>query len=162
MSTPVIFVPSLNNLIGFSPYAAPIGARYYTVSTNISDAQMETLNTVPLTLLAAPGANKVILPLAWFFEQNTSAAWSALPTLSLRYNGVALDIQAMTVTLSNAVGGRFMQFIGNNVSASQNFGVGVTVVNRALTLRATVNVTSGGPSTTPFRSRLFYTIVQVG
>lgn len=59
---------------------------------SISEAQLETLFSVPVTVIAAPGAGKVIVPIAWHILTIVGTSYSNAPTAAIRYAGSATNL----------------------------------------------------------------------
>jgi hypothetical protein len=54
----------------------------------ISAAQMNTLFSVPLALIPAPGAGQTIVPITLYAWQNIISTFSILNNIAIRYNNL--------------------------------------------------------------------------
>jgi hypothetical protein len=64
----------------------------------ITDAQIKSLNTVPIEIVAAPAAGIMISPISlWIIKESTAGAYSANASIRLRWAGITTDL----VTASN-------------------------------------------------------------
>ena len=62
-------------------------------TTNLSLAQLTTIDTTPVTVVSAGGANTVVVPICWAVETNTTtASGGPAPTYRLRYDGIATNL----------------------------------------------------------------------
>jgi hypothetical protein len=59
----------------------------------LTRAQLASMDTIPVSLIAAPGANKVILPVYWYVSlSKTVASGGPAPLFRLRWSGDTTDI----------------------------------------------------------------------
>ena len=120
--------PGLTDIICFQPNdagATEMGASTYaqmlialgipyTVKVSVSSAEILALNDIPKSLIAAPGAGKMIVPLAVSFRLNfVSVAYTTNLNLRLRMNGTLtqnagiLGLGATAYSLQPLAGGVF-------------------------------------------------------
>lgn len=55
----------------------------------LSESQLENLNTTPVTVVAAQGAETIIIPLYFLIELTVTTGYGASPTFSLRHPGAS-------------------------------------------------------------------------
>lgn len=106
-------------------------------SLTISTVQLGTLNSVPLTIVAAPGAGIAIVPLhAAITVVKTVASGGPSPSISTRIEGIAQDnITAMVLDLANAPRTLFNSAV--NPNSSMTSATFANMTNKALTVRTT-------------------------
>lgn len=107
-------------------------------------AQINSLNTVPLSLAPAGGANVILmLHKALFWVSRGSTAFSADPNFRIRWNGIATDLIATPtffLTTAGSPGETFRTLVANDI----NFGYASSDPrNKALELSASADTTSG-------------------
>lgn len=87
----------------------PAGAAGVSGSTTLTRSQIIvphagilTANTVPIELAPAPGAGKLLIPIAMItVKETTAGGYATNPTWSIRYDGLAIDLvsgQSITIT----------------------------------------------------------------
>jgi len=64
----------------------------FTVRLKLTTAQLDTLAATPITIIPAPGTNKVIQLISVICVTTRSGAWSASPNYQFRYNGIATNL----------------------------------------------------------------------
>jgi len=125
---------------------APVTVTFVTV--DVPEANLEVCNTTPFTLVAAPGANKVIMPIAWWPEFSITTVYANLPTWTLRYNGIALDIlMTHTMTTNATVDTKLIIGVGNNPQFQQVLYGANDPRNKALVLRSSADLSGAGVAT---------------
>lgn len=107
-------------------------------SQQITETGIRTLNSVPITFAAAPGANAMNILVGVFVECKITTAFSALGSLRMRYNGVATDLMA-TIGPTNSSGARVTQWRTNNNSTVSTSDLR----NRAIELSSASDCTGG-------------------
>jgi hypothetical protein len=120
---------------------AVTGVSALSGTLSISDANIKALNSTPLTLVNAV-ASKIIMPIMLTMEKGPwTNAYSANPSVSLRWAGIAADLVS---SFGSSFGGTgFAGATGMNNSPSWTS----TGVNKALQLRSTADITSVGDTT---------------
>lgn len=124
-------------------------------SLSVTDAQIKTLNSVPLEIVAAPGSGKVIIPLWWYLRRNTAGgAYSANPSFHVRYGTAGTDSTlfggvtiALTVAADNA---------NYRSSPDTTAVVGVDLTNNGLNVKTSADVTGGNAANTLKVSVAYY------
>lgn len=121
------------------------------VQLNIYPSQYRTLNSAPVSLIAAPGANTSMALVSWVLEQDLDAStggsnYSASVAVSLRFSGVAQDL-VTSIGVSNppAPVRRYVRYAGA-AATPNSMGNGVSVANTAIVVRSTADVTGGPPT----------------
>jgi hypothetical protein len=115
-----------------------------TVDRALTAVEIRALNTTPIELVAAPGANKVIIPLAvYWWVTRTATAYSANPSFRIRWNGIAFDLfTAMSFFLSTASAGEKFQEQAR-LPIDFAYGSGSDPTNKSLQVSATADTTTG-------------------
>jgi len=105
----------------------------------ITDSQIQSLNTTPITIVAAPGVGKYInIHSCFTVKQSTAGAYSATPNFSLRYaSGSAVDI-AVATSLFLASANKRWAYLGRG-----SVGDTAAADNIAVVARLTADVTGG-------------------
>jgi len=127
--------------------------RFAHVKLSLTQAQIQALNTTPITILAAPGANKgYIIKAAWAVNNYNTAAFATATTLQLK-DGTSGNIRAASTT----------SFIQSGTKRSEQMSLSNPVnisINTALTVTANANATSGNAAST-FDVFVEYIVVNV-
>lgn len=126
--------PALADIVPFQPNdggATEMGAATWnelcialgiplTVKVTLSSAQILDLNTTPITLVAAPGSGKMIVPVAVSYRLNfNSSAYTTNLNLRLRMNGTLtqnsgiLGLGATAYSMQPLAGGAYSTDITN-------------------------------------------------
>lgn len=112
--------------------ASPI---VYTTTVNVTSAQILTINTIPVTIIAAQGANTIIVPIAGIFNFTKSGSNYSATTLSFFENDISQPLGQFTHLSASA----------SAIYASSMFNAnGVFAPNTALFLGANSAPTTGG------------------
>lgn len=124
-------------------------------STNIASAALLTLGTTPVTLVAAPGAGLVVIPVSVVGSLSfVTAAYTNAGTLTVGWNG------ANGVTVTNVNGALIAA--ASQVGATGGLSLGTiaraSVANLALTLQSSGAVAAGSGS---FNVTVLYCVVPV-
>jgi len=129
---------------------ATVAGSVTAVTVGLSEAQFEALNTTPITLVAAQGANKVIMPVAWWMETNVTTAYPNNPIFSLAYASYpTLNIlTTVTMTINGAAPATRLQVGQNNNPTDRLFTYGTNDPrNMALVIRANADPDAAGAAT---------------
>lgn len=128
---------------------------YLSADVSISAAELAALNTTPKVIVAAPGANKMIVPISMIIQyKHVSAAYSNNPNFYFRYPG---EINASDSNVNNinvagsSISRRSAAVINGILTAGQVF-------NKSLDLKADANAAGGGNGT--MRVRVYYQIMD--
>lgn len=114
-----------------------------TAKVSISSAEILALNGAPKTLIAAPGAGKIIQPLMYLLVYTYGAATYAVNTTAqIYYNGVS-SLGVVTSTILNRTES-YIQRMGTASTTAFSFPVAsADIKNKALIM----DVQSGNPTT---------------
>ena len=97
----------------------------YTSQISITDAQIKTLNTTPVQIVAAPDSTHQYIPIRYaLIKQTTAGAYSANISIRLRYTGIALDLATVTISL-NVADRRWGSAAPVVITADTNNGMGL-------------------------------------
>lgn len=66
----------------------------------LTEAEIESINSSPITLVAAQGADKIIVPIFWSVELNLTVAYSSSPSMQIQYAGDTNNLLQNTILLS--------------------------------------------------------------
>ncbi len=140
-------------------WASPTAVNPKVISRVVINTEIHSLNTVPIVLVAAPGATKIIVPVrAIYWVTRTTTAFSADPSFRIRYNGITTTelIPAFSFFLATASAGETFR---TGTPADYNFGYGGSDPrNRAVELSASADTTTG---TGTLRVSLEYYIAEL-
>ena len=120
---------------------------------SLDDADLDTLNATPQTIISAPGAGKIVIPF-WWSVQVTKAVgvWADTASLRLRYNGIATDLSNNAALALTTAGAMVLTVSTGALATSFNTALGATnPTNRAVEISLTADVTqapTGGTTTT--------------
>jgi len=109
-------------------------------SITLTHLQSRALNSVPQTVVPAPGVGLVAQPIYWVLQfANGAVGFGAQTQVSLRYAGNTVDL-GTTQLISNVANAEsyLTEHCGN-----QTFATGVTCENLAIQARAVADVTNG-------------------
>lgn len=123
---------------------APVGYRFNRII--VSDAQLQTLDTVPLTLGAAePG--RVLVPISFGIRTNKpgAAAWTTGPVIAVVREGntTALMASNLSSLLNTAAPVNTSSMVGSINTGSLNLGT-FNIIGKALQAKFTSVATKGG------------------
>lgn len=67
-----------------------VGKLFSTAKVTLTNAQLKAINSSPITIVSAQGANKILIPLAWYsvFIYGGNNAFTGSNPLNLTYNGL--------------------------------------------------------------------------
>lgn len=136
--------------------------------TVLTNAQILTLHSVPVTLIAAPGAGLAIWPFGAYVTMNSAGgAYGAqngstdgitLAIGSSQLNAYLLNASPLTwnqMITSGEFASSYLTFPGNQIystnkliSASIDYNGGPFIVNQPLTVQAATNLTGGNAANT--------------
>ena len=139
-------------------WAAAAGtAEVLKVRLVLTDAQIKSLNTVPITVVAAPGANKMLSPISiWLIKQSTAGVYSSAVSIRLRWTGITTDLvtaASMNLATANKTIARF----GVVAIAS----AALNPFNLALEVSSSADVT-GGNAANYLAIEVVYTVFSDG
>jgi len=110
---------------------------------SLTAVQIRALNSSPQTLVAAPGGNKIVVPVrVQYWVTRTATAYSADPTFSIRWAGAVTELfTPVGFFLATASAGDTFR---NLVALEINTGyAGVDPRNAAVQIRTAADVTTG-------------------
>lgn len=112
------------------------------ITVNVSDAQIKSLSTSPITAITAAGANTLIVPYFWSISKDCNAgAYSATASLRLRFNGSTTDtIDALSVALNGA---NIQLYMAPDTGAKNWVTSTFDPRNKTLQLSSSADVTGG-------------------
>lgn len=120
--------------------AAPAGSTVFTVKVNLTNAQLKAINSTPITVVAAQGANTVIVPLyaAAKFVYGGNNAFTGSNALDLFYVNASGRASITGVLSSPAMTGTATVYATNPAASQSTATVGL-MDNVALVLSAAGN-----------------------
>lgn len=124
------------------------------VERDITEAELEVLGTVPITIIEAQGDGTVIVPIFWALHINISTAYTSSPTLQLRYAGDASNIMTTLATgLATATGRHTHQGSSALVNESGDSGS-----PRNTAMEISFNADPTGTGSAVMRVAIWYTV----
>lgn len=124
------------------------------IQVEVSNAQIKALNTTPITVVPAAGANTMNFPIAVVYRSNVSVAYSSTVSITLRYAGVATDISQASIMLQTA--DRYVfQLLANSTAIDPSTGA----VNADIVVRGGSNPTLGNAANY-LRVRVYYVTID--
>lgn len=126
-----------------SAWTQVVSAALKGANITLNAAAINTLNSVPVEVVAAPGASKIVVPVrVMWWVTRTASAFSATPSFSLRWAGIATDLfTGVSFFLTTASAGETFR---DQVRTDINFGYGGSDPrNLALQVRASADSTGG-------------------
>jgi hypothetical protein len=134
--------------LGFPP--VPTTATVLAVSMSLTRAQLAVLDVTPITLVAAPGSGKVVIPLSWAIKNiNTVASGGPAPSFQCRWAGFAADpVTAINSSLASVLTNFGVQIATGGSQQFSNYD------NKALQL--SFSATPGGTFQSTARVQLLY------
>lgn len=138
-----ILIPGLQGPAG---PAGSAGAGSLTIARIVlSNAQLVSLSSSPITLVAAQGADKIVIPVHFSIEVVTATSFSNNPSVSVTYNGDALNL-----LVSAPIPG--LNQIHTVFQASYNTNFGYTYSsfdprNKSILLKSSADLTGAGAAT---------------
>ena len=128
------------------------------LSRAITELELESINTAPLTLVAAPGADKVIVPIMWHMEFDVIVIYGGSNIiLNLNYNGDTTQLTESNITWAVAnLGkrGNWSRVTNTNSMIYTSFDPR----NKALQLKGNANPGSPGTGVATAKLNLTYMI----
>jgi len=123
----------------------------------ITDAQIKSLNTVPISIVVAPGASKMLAPISiWLIKESTAGVYSSAVSIRLRWTGITNDLvtaASMNLATANKTIARF------GIAAISS--VALNPFNLALEISSSADVT-GGNAANYLAVEIVYTIFSDG
>ncbi len=144
---------------GDASWAVPTAvAAVHYASVTISDAEFRALNTAPKEIIAAPGSNKVIMPLYFAATFNLTSNFSTGPSLNLRYTtgSKATGMTAVNTTANGANGVYYLHSSGSLTALAGTTGYD----NNALEVFASA-ASTGGSTNGGFNMYVWYITIDV-
>ena len=124
------------------------------VSGSLTQAQLEVMNTTPVTVIAAQGAGTVIHPISMLIELVVTDAYTSSPTFNLRHPSATQDLMnAISPIWTNVT-----TVIGQSVHGNNNVAVSTfDRRNKAVQMRLSANPAGVGVATAQYR--ILYTVI---
>lgn len=124
------------------------------VQTNITDAQIRALGGTPITIIPAPGAGLVAVPMSITIEKDASAGvYVGNPSLVVRYSGIGTNLTNAAYALT------FTSTTDANATHTASYDLlNATPSNTAVVLTHTAAEMTGGNSANTLRvTAMYYT-----
>jgi hypothetical protein len=133
----------------------------YMVRRVLTEAEFESLNTNPIELVAAPGADKIILPVHLAIEVDLVTIYGTSPTHSIVHNGSTTNLMANTLAFNLTATPSKKLAVTTGFTGGSNLYVYTTFDprNKSVKLTSSANLAAGGVATAVVV--LYYRIVQV-
>ena len=121
-------------------------------TVTLSDADVKTLGTTPVTLIAAPGANMKIVVFGVGFASNTTNGGTTSVNANLRYATVNQILTSGFTIVTGTVSGPREGFVPSNAYTSINN----SHANRAVEITGSANASSGYATTSGLEIAVLY------
>lgn len=133
---------------------------YILVRRVLTEAEIESINTSPIQLVAAQGANKIIVPIFWSIELNLTVAYTSSPSMQLQYAGDTSNLLQNTILLSltATLAKKYGFSDAVNTLIFGNYGT-FDPRNKDVQLTATANPGTPGTGVVTGVSNLAYTVI---
>ena len=127
-----------------------LSARVKVATLTISGTELIAIFGTPLTIVPAPGAGKIAVPITAHCRlQRGTTAYSASENLTIKWSGIATNlIQSVTILLANGPGGVLDQFFNAARLSTLTLTAGVDPSNRAIQVSLQNDVNAGSASDT--------------
>lgn len=110
---------------------------------NLTDAQIKSLNTSPVNAITAPGANKLVIPISMTItKDSTAGAYSASPSVRLRWTGSTTDLLDSTVWTLTGTNQTFQRIVSTGAIAALAFTT-FDPRNKTIQISTSADVTGG-------------------
>lgn len=126
-------VPGVPGVAGSS-----VSVSVKTATIRLIDAQIKSLSSSPVQIVAAAGTNIVLFPIMLALVKSWAGTYSASFTMALRYAGGTVDI-TQTVGFTNSTNIQAARGLTTSASSTDNFNPRNTAIN----IRSSADVTSG-------------------
>lgn len=115
----------------------------------ISEAELEAANSSPIDIgISAPGADKIIYPLAAWFEVDLSVVYTSSPTWTIIYNGDTSNLMSVSMTPNlQSVTGKKSVSANGGAPGFTNYSGTFDPRNKIIRLRANANPSGAGTAT---------------
>lgn len=123
----------------------------------LTNAQVLTLNSAPVQILAAPGAGIIIVPMSLYAYSLPTALNTPSATVNLRYNGLATNIMTAGLNWCGPGAGVETEFTSFNV-ATIGSNASAVLANKAINIFGS-NDTAAGNVANIFKYVLTYYLV---
>ena len=108
--------------------------------TVVTDAQIQSLNTSPVEVIAAPGAGKFIVVIGCaLIKESSAGAYGTSPNISLRWSGASADLTTAKSSGLNAAN-KTMERLG---LPATDVGDTTDITDTAVVVRLAADVTGG-------------------
>jgi hypothetical protein len=134
-----------------------LSSRIYRTKTRLTDSQIKALNTTPVTLVAAPGANKAIAPVFIAIASHVTTGYNTGSSVKIRYNGIASDVMSL-VDVSSIADDRLSITAQNS---NFNTVLNDVWVNKSLEIGNRAVGLTGGTSTNFYDAYMFYVLLEL-
>ena len=122
-----------------------------------TELELESINSSPVTIVAAPGADKILIPVLASFELNVTTGYSTSPTLDINYATIgttAVNFNSMSFTTTG-------RKVTSEFLTTFNFTSATDPRNRALVMSASADPGTPGTGVATGVLNLFYTVHTV-
>lgn|SRR3990167_1039232 len=147
---------------GGSTIAAISGGDFSLADVSLTEAQLESLNTTPIQIIAAPGAGQLLWVKMIYVILNVTAAYGSSPTLNAVYDGNGA-FTALTTTISmawNSTGTKY----NHGTPSTQSYtttGGGFDPANAAVNIRASADPSDPGTGAATARVFALYSTLTI-
>lgn len=114
------------------------------IEKRFSQAQVQTLNSVPQSLIPAQGPGTIVIPVLTIVRSFQAVGYTANATLFIRHNGSALALSGLCSGVTMGVIDNYF-FLMPNANAA-GFGIQSVIPNADVLLISTADVAGGDPT----------------
>lgn len=129
----------------YSMSADKIAMGMWRIVKGLTQAQIQALNTTPITLFSAPGVGKVasIVHATAFIDHN-GTTYATATTLRIKHSGQSNTLFASSTSFIGSASDRYEQLVNTSISATTQ----QLFANTALVIDANANATNNGGTIT--------------
>lgn len=135
---------------------------FSTGRITLTNAQLKAINTTPITVLAAPGANKIIIPISWYsiFNYGGTSVFTGGGSVLLTYNNnTSVATPGAIMPLGSMVSSNSSDRVVYGTTAISSATTGL-FVNQPLTITATANFTGNAANDNTVSTSINYIIIS--
>lgn len=117
------------------------GGDLLLATVDIDNTEILSLNSVPIEIIAAPGANMIAVPVQLSIFMNNPVGYSTTAGLRLRYNGITTELVSAIAAISGIANDKY--FIRNSIDISDLGATANDYINKSIQLSSSTDVTGG-------------------
>lgn len=134
-----------SNGVAAPSWGTPTGT-VLVATVTLTAAQIRTLNSAPVTVAAAGGANTVLMPIAAVYKNNQVDGFSANANVNIQIGTGNFDAFTAATAILNA--GSDDVFVTSGNALARTFGTISQAINQPIVVKSSADVTSGNAANT--------------